>query len=244
MIKKVRIVFSIALAVIVSAANKSVRQRWELGRFLRTANFYGALTPKIALPFLTRKSSKSKLVSPGDVLWNSLKDDGKCQSDFIWGPLDDVVMGGVSKSDLNPGEAFKGLWSGFTSSANNGGFAGIRTKTFNPPLDLGGCKGIRVKLMGDGQRYKMILRDDDDWNGIAWSHSFDTVKGRSIDISIPFEKFSPTRFARRVPMVVPFRKNSLAGVQLTLSKFEYEGDLNPKFVEGPFSVKLESLQAF
>ena len=51
----------------------------------------------------------------------------KCNR-ITWGPLDDVVMGGASRSDLQPGEQFKGIWKGEISTANNGGFAGIRTK--------------------------------------------------------------------------------------------------------------------
>ena len=39
-----------------------------------------------------------------------------------WGPLDDVVMGGVSKSDLSVGQTFEGKWTGFVTSENNGGF--------------------------------------------------------------------------------------------------------------------------
>ena len=216
-------------------------------RFLKTANFYGAFRPKIRIPFFPQtKVMESKSVRPKDILWSSQEGKrGLLQDDFIWGPLDDVVMGGVSKTDLTPGQPFDGKWSGFTSSANNGGFAGIRTKIFESPLNLSACKGLKIKLKADGQRYKFILRDDDDWNGTAWSNSFDTEKGNKlIEVSIPFDKFIPTRFARKLPLIVPFRKNNIRALQFTLSKFEYEGNLNPKFTEGPFSVEIQSIEAF
>lgn len=49
----------------------------------------------------------------------------------IWGPLDDVVMGGVSESGFQvrsgageQGQA-AGIFSGNVSSSNNGGFASV-----------------------------------------------------------------------------------------------------------------------
>lgn len=64
------------------------------------------------------------------------------------------------------------------TTANNGGFAGIRTKTVTPGLDMSRCRGVVLRLTGDGQRYKFIARDSEEWNGIAWSYSFDTIKGK------------------------------------------------------------------
>mmetsp|Transcript_16555 Transcript_16555/g.22790 ORF Transcript_16555/g.22790 Transcript_16555/m.22790 type:complete len:248 (+) Transcript_16555:3-746(+) len=235
----------VAFAMIPKAMGdtKAQRKPWEFGRFLKTASYFDAFKPKFKIPFLS-STKASKVVQPNDVLWSSTESKGKFQNDFAWGPLDDVVMGGVSKTDLNPGQAFEGKWTGFTSSLNNGGFAGIRTKLFDPPLDLSACKGLRIRFVGDGQRFKFIVRDDDDWNGIAWSSSFDTEKNKLVDVKVPFEKFTPTRFARRLPSLTPFNKKTLRGIQLTLSKFEYEGDLNPKFKEGPFSVVVDSIIAF
>ena len=49
----------------------------------------------------------------------------------IWGPLDDVVMGGVSESGFQvrggAGEHGEpaGIFSGNVSSSNNGGFASV-----------------------------------------------------------------------------------------------------------------------
>jgi hypothetical protein len=36
--------------------------------------------------------------------------------------------------------------------------------------------GCRVK--GDGNRYKFILRDEEAWDGMSWSNTFDTKPGR------------------------------------------------------------------
>lgn len=52
----------------------------------------------------------------------------------VWGPLDDVVMGGVSQSGFEvrqgAGEQGQpaGVFSGQVSSSNNGGFASVNTQ--------------------------------------------------------------------------------------------------------------------
>ena len=214
------------------------KQTWQIGRFLRTAGFFNAFKVPILSDLISPVRTDTVQVRTGDTLWS--KDDTKVE----WGPLDDVVMGGVSKSDLAVGQKFNGKWTGFVTSANNGGFAGIRSKLFEPKLDASSCRGIVLKLKGDGNRYKFIGRDDVEWNGIAWSTSFDTVKNKFIEVKIPFTKLRPTRFARTVTGIPPFNSKFFTGMQLSLSKFEYDGDLNPKFTEGYFELELESIKLF
>ena len=54
----------------------------------------------------------------------------------MWGPLDDVVMGGVSESGFEvvsgAGEDSQpaGIFSGLVSSSNNGGFASVSPACF------------------------------------------------------------------------------------------------------------------
>lgn len=115
---------------------------------------------------------------------------------------------------------------------------------FEPKVDASNCRGICIRLKGDGNRYKFIARDDIEWNGTAWSSSFDTVPNKYIDVKIPFTKLKGTRFSRTLTGINPFNSASLYGIQLTLSKFEYDGNLNPKFTEGFFNVDVESIKFF
>lgn len=224
---------STSLAAGGAPGSKTEKRPWEFFRFLKQANFFNALKPK----FMRPSSGKGvQMMRPGSVLW-SAKDAGGVS----WGPLDDVVMGGASKTDLAPGAEFTGKWTGFVTTANNGGFAGIRTKLFSPFRDASACSGILLKVTGDGQRYKLIARDDEDWNGTAWSTSFDTVSGRPIDVKIPFDKLKPTRFARTIDAGRPYNKGQMTGLQLTLSKFEYDGGLNPNFREGAFCLEVDQI---
>jgi hypothetical protein len=97
---------------------KAEKRPWEFFRFLKTASFYGAFKPK--LPFFPEAPPKESVsVKPNDFVYSTSD-----YRDVEWGPLDDVVMGGASKTDLLPGEKFNGIWSGSITTANNGGFAG------------------------------------------------------------------------------------------------------------------------
>ncbi len=40
------------------------------------------------------------------------------------------------------------------SEGGGGGFASVRTRNFDPPLQLGAYDGLELRLRGDGQRYK------------------------------------------------------------------------------------------
>jgi Complex I intermediate-associated protein 30 (CIA30) len=163
--------------------------------------------------------------------------------DLGWYALDDVVMGGASKSNLNPGTKFDGVWTGYVTTAQNGGFAGIRTKPLSPIKDASSSLGFVLDLKGDGQRYKFIARDSLDWSGIAWSTSFDTTPNEQMQVKIPWDKLIPTMRARTV-VSEPFNKKRITAVQLTLSKFEYDGGISPSFKEGPFRLELNQISLF
>lgn len=138
-------------------------------------------------------------------------------SDVVWGPLDDVVMGGCSQSNLtiqpdrgdqSPFAAVfrfvslsffcdAGCCSGNITSANNGGFASVRTKNFDPSLDLTGYDGIKLKVKGDGQRYKFMLRTTSDWDSVSFCKSFDTGESWQ-EVKLPFSEFAPVFRAKTV----------------------------------------------
>lgn len=95
----------------------------------------------------------------------------------MWGVVDDIVMGGVSESSMQVSKDQKGLFQGYVSTANRGGFASVRTRPFEKPLPIDtSATRIILRVKGDGQRYKLNLRTDDKYDGIAFCYSFDTVK--------------------------------------------------------------------
>ncbi|KAJ8761838.1 hypothetical protein K2173_005410 [Erythroxylum novogranatense] len=170
--------------------------------------------------------------------------------DLPWGALDDVVMGGVSQStfqiDTSGGENGEpiGLFKGVVSTANNGGFTSVRTRNFSVPEDLSAYDGLELRLKGDGCRYKLIVRTSRDWDTVGYQASFDTVQGQWQSVQIPFSFLRPIFRARTVKDASPFDPSNIVSLQLMFSKFEYDGKLNPTFVEGAFQLPVSSIRAF
>lgn len=161
----------------------------------------------------------------------------------IWGAVDDVVMGGVSESNIRLVEN-TALFAGNISTANSGGFASIRTRNFSPAFDLSVYEGIDLRLKGDGKRYKFLLRTDTKWDGTAYSFSFNTVPNIWMTVRIPFSQMIPVFRAKTLNNYPPINKTQISSFQLMLSKFEYDGELNPQFSAGSFNLQLESIKAY
>ncbi len=162
--------------------------------------------------------------------------------DSLWGPVDDVVMGGVSESRIEK-VATGALFSGRVSTENSGGFASVRTRNLDP-LDLSAYEGIQLRVRGDGNRYKFLLRDSDRWDGVAYSASFDTVPNDWMTVQIRFDELVPVFRARTLEESDGINRQSVRAFQVMLSKFEYDGELNPRFEPGPFELAIESIEAY
>lgn len=82
------------------------------------------------------------------------------------------VMGGVSESTLRvvpgAGETVEGsgggggigaaaVFSGEVCTSNSGGFVSVRTRNISPPLDLSAYDALRLRVKGDGNRYKFSM---------------------------------------------------------------------------------------
>jgi hypothetical protein len=160
----------------------------------------------------------------------------------LWGSLDDGVMGGVSTSQVQWQDGLR--FGGQVSTANNGGFASVRTRNFEPPLNLSQWQGMVLDAQGDGQRYKWILRDRPGWDSLAYCQSFDPMADRPGPVRIPFLGMVATRRARTVSDANPLNPAQIHSMQLMLSKFEYDGDLNPAFRPGVFGLTVQRLGVY
>ncbi|KAL3822647.1 hypothetical protein ACHAXA_001800 [Cyclostephanos tholiformis] len=212
-------------------APSTTRKPWDVIRFVsQSSKFVGPPS----LP-LMRKSIKRK-IGPGEVIWTP----SSPRNFFRFSPLDDVVMGGASSSTVDNDT---GTWTGTVTDANNGGFVGIRSTPFQNglSLDMSGCQGVELRLRkGDGQRFKFIVRDSTDFNGVCWTTEFDA---RGTIIRIPFSNQIPTIFASTVSGK-SFDDENVVGFQITYSKFEYNGKLNQNFRLGKFVLQLLELKSY
>jgi len=207
------------------------RRPWEALRFLQQSSKF------VSLPFLGG-TAEEKSVRAGETLWTA----GDASNSFTMAPLDDVVMGGASASTF---DSNTGTWSGTVTDANNGGFIGIRS-TPGFQWDCTSCKGLEWKLKLGGEakgvkRFKFVLRDSSEFNGITWTTSVDLKPGMNT-VKMPFDKQVPALFARTVPDQT-FQKDNVVAVQVSFSKFEYDGDMNPKFSLGDIKLQLLELRA-
>lgn len=160
-----------------------------------------------------------------------------------WGAVDDVVMGGVSQSQIQLVEG-TALFAGNVSTANSGGFASVRTKNFTPAFNLSGYEGVELRLRGDGKRYKFLLRTESQWDGVAYSYSFDTEASTWMNVRIPFTDMIPVFRAKTLKDYQQIDASQICSFQLMLSKFEYDGELNPNFTPGGFALQVESIKVY
>ena len=160
-----------------------------------------------------------------------------------WGAVDDVVMGGVSSSGIQLVDG-TALFAGNVSTANSGGFASIRTRNFENNIDLSGYEGIELRVRGDGKRYKFFIRTETQWDGVAYSYSFDTVANTWINVRVPFADLIPVFRAKTLSNYDRINSSQIRSFQLMLSKFEYDGNLNPNFTPGGFTLQVESIKAY
>lgn len=217
-------------------------QFWDAGRFLQTLTFFETVP---VISWLQKMMFGSTPPSPpqpkAGILFDfSQPTQGLSQT---WGALDDVVMGGISESALQA-ESGAALFAGNVSTANSGGFASVRTRNFEPPLNLSSYSGLELEVKGDGQRYKFLIRDQDSWDSVGYSYSFDTVADEWIRVRIPFAETVPVFRAKTVPTASGLNPAQIRSLQLMLSKFEYDGALNPHFKPGEFRLLIQAIAVY
>ncbi|HEY9649003.1 MAG TPA: CIA30 family protein [Chroococcidiopsis sp.] len=232
---------------------------WDFSRFLKTLSYFDALPglgclwrwlgwppaldPSLNPPLDPSTSPDSTGDRPQEHTLFDFTTLSPVALSATWGALDDVVMGGVSASTLQP-TADGALFTGNVSIANSGGFASVRTRNFTQPLDLSADSGIHLQIKGDGNRYKFLMRSDVGWDSLAHAYSFDTPTDQWCDVYIPFASLVPVFRAKTVANAPPFNAAQVYSMQLMLSKFEYDGALNPHFTPGRFALCIAKIQGY
>lgn len=115
-----------------------------------------------------------------------------------WIIVNDGVMGGRSSARIEATDS--GIrFTGYLSLENNGGFSSTRHLLAEPPA---GMQGVRIQLRGDGRAYQIRLRQDQRFDGVAWSHTFETT-GEWQTLQFNFDDFKPVFRGRSVPTAGP-----------------------------------------
>ena len=105
-----------------------------------------------------------------------------------WGIVNDDVMGGVSTSYISLNKEKNLIFKGYLSLENNGGFASSRLIVKRKALV--GVKSFKIKFRGDGNTYKLRLRQN--YRRVSYSCDFESTKDKWIEVDIPIEDFKPT----------------------------------------------------
>ena len=152
--------------------------------------------------------------------------------DLGWYVQNDNVMGGRSEGGFETEEKGELIFAGSTNT-NGGGFSSIRTQPVQ--LDLSKYDGIQLRVKGDGRRYTWELQTTARYRNFRVSYwaDFNTLKGEWSTVRIPFASFYPQ-----------FRGFKLDGPELDTSEIREFGLYIYDKLDGPFELRLASVQAY
>ncbi len=113
-----------------------------------------------------------------------------------WLIVDDVVMGGVSKSKIVVDKNGNGIFSGRVSLENNGGFASLRHQFSNS--NVSNYNKFIIRIKGDGKNYQFRVKSKlDEYH--SYKCEFSTNKTWQT-IEIPFKELKATFRGRLLDM--------------------------------------------
>lgn len=150
-----------------------------------------------------------------------------------WRVVDDGVMGGLSQGKREIGKDGILRFFGTLSLENNGGFSSLRTG--NMKLDLGGSKGVMLRVKGDGRTYQLRFSTDAEYRGreMSFHAGFPTTKGEWTEVKVPFERF-----------VGSWRGTELPDKTFDPSKIRRLGLQLADKMEGPFELQVDWIRTY
>tara|TARA_Y100000746_G_C15409267_1_gene409661 strand:- start:511 stop:1005 length:495 start_codon:yes stop_codon:yes gene_type:complete len=148
-----------------------------------------------------------------------------------WNIVNDDVMGGISRSNLSINDENNLMFSGYLSLENNGGFASSRLSI--KKKNLKGVKSFKLKIKGDGNIYKLRLRQD--YRRASYSCDFKSLENKWIEISLPIENFEATwrGYSYSDYPDLDIEKINSLGIQIS-DKQEGEFELEIKYIKAVY----------
>ena len=133
-----------------------------------------------------------------------------------WTPIDDRVMGGVSKSRLRHDPAGHAVFEGNVSLERNGGFASVRSS----PAARGkaGTQSAMLEVRGDTRRFKLNLLTQDAFDGLNYQATFTPDPDRWQSLRIPIVEFRPSFRGREVLGAPPLDPARIRQVGLMIAE--------------------------
>lgn len=134
-----------------------------------------------------------------------------------WRVIDDIVMGGRSAGSFELNSEGHGLYKGYVSLENNGGFSSISYRF--PKKTVKNFTKVKLVLKGDGKKYQFRIKENasDYYSYIA---VFET-DGTWQEISIPLNDMYPTFRGRNLDMP-NFSNDSIEQIAFLISNKKAE----------------------
>ncbi|MEM7146131.1 MAG: CIA30 family protein [Verrucomicrobiota bacterium] len=152
---------------------------------------------------------------------------------FAWQIVNDGVMGGLSKGNIEMTDDGTMRFFGDLSLKNNGGFSTVRSEDvdFNLSNDL----GLLLRVKGDGRTYEARLDSDARFRSwpVSFAGEFKTTKGKWQEVKVPFSSFKGS-----------FRGQDIPDAVLDPSQIERLGILLADKNEGSFDLEIDWIRTY
>jgi hypothetical protein len=133
----------------------------------------------------------------------------------LWTPVNDVVMGGMSRSAFELAAPGIARFRGVVSLENSGGFASVRTAPRG--WNSSGASAFVLRVLGDGHAFKFTLRTDDGFDGVQYQSRFTPPAGEWQEARLAVASFAATFRGRIVPGPAPLDPARVRALGLMIS---------------------------
>jgi len=134
------------------------------------------------------------------------------QAVTAWAPIDDRVMGGLSRSRLRHNPAGHAVFEGEVSLARQGGFASVRSTA--AARGWAGAEVCLVELLGDGRPYKLSLLVDDGFDSQSYQAGLHPVGPGWQTLTLPIAAFRASFRGRELAAALPLDPSAIRQVGL------------------------------
>jgi hypothetical protein len=111
-----------------------------------------------------------------------------------WQVVNDGVMGGLSQATFKVSQNGTALFNGRVSLENNGGFSSVRYNTGKTNVE--GYTTLAINLKGDGKKYQVRIRENND-DYFSYISTFQTT-GKWQTIELPLKEMFPSFRGRKL----------------------------------------------
>ena len=146
-----------------------------------------------------------------------------------WHPIDDRVMGGISRSALHNDPAGHAVFKGEVSLERNGSFASVRSR----PGERGvrGAEACLIELRGDNKQFKLSLLTDDGFDSVNYQASFTPAGSTLQTLRLPLAEFRASFRGREVLGAPPLDPARIRQVGLMIAARQ----------AGPFALNIKRI---